>query len=151
MPSRRIEILDGWLGLYPRRLDDMLASPNILLIKIESVGEHFGSWYHVWGNYTRDQPWPWQLFRPSFRSHQQAVGNLTNEWTPVGSEPSISVVKLFHSTTWITGSRSRVCIIGLSWSMGSFSMVSGAYTHLDDMLASQYQSIWLDPTYCLSK
>ncbi len=52
--------------------------------------------YMRWENFTRDQPWPRQLFRPSFRSHEQAFVNLTNEWTPVGSEPSISVVKLFH-------------------------------------------------------
>ncbi len=39
-----------------------------------------------------------------------------------GSESNNFVVKLFHLTTWVTGSRSRVCTIGLSWSMGRFSM-----------------------------
>ncbi len=27
----------------------------------------------------------------------------------------------------------------------------GLFSHLDDMLVSQYQAIWLDPTYYLSK
>ncbi len=49
-------------------------------------GEPFGSWFHVWENFTWDQPWPGQLFRPSFRSHQRALGNLTNEWTPMRSK-----------------------------------------------------------------
>ncbi len=108
-----------------------LNGPNVLLVKVVSVGEPFGSWYHAWEHFTRDRTWPGQLFRPSVRSHQQALGNLTNAWKPVGSEPSISVVKLFHSTTWIMDSRSRVCTIGLSWMMGRFSMVGGIHTQND--------------------
>ncbi len=38
----------------------------------------------------------WTTVSTFIRSHQQALGNHTNELTPVGFEPSISVVKLFH-------------------------------------------------------
>ncbi len=41
----------------------------------------------------------------------------------MGLEPSIFVVELFHSTTWVTGSWSRVCSIGLSWRMGYVTCV----------------------------
>ncbi len=39
----------------------------------------------------------WTAVSTIIGSHQQALGNLTNKWTPVGFEPSISVVELFHS------------------------------------------------------
>ncbi len=70
----------------------------------------------------------WTAGSTFIRSHQHYLGNHTYEWPPVGFEPSISVVKLFHLITSVPGSRSRVCTIGLSWRMGRFSMVGGAYT-----------------------
>ncbi len=56
----------------------------------------------------------WTAVSTFIRSHQQAFGNQTNEWTPVGFEPSISAVKSFHLTTCVTGSVSHACTIGLS-------------------------------------
>ncbi len=41
----------------------------------------------------------WTAVSTIIRSHRQALGNLTNEYTPVGFEPSISEVKIIHSTT----------------------------------------------------
>ncbi len=43
----------------------------------------------------------WTAVLTFIRSHQQALGNRTNEWTPVGSERSVSVAKLLHSTAWV--------------------------------------------------
>ncbi len=82
----------------------------------------------AWEKFTRDQPWLGQLFRPSFRSRQQALGNLTNEWTPVG----LSQITLWSSQftfplkSWI---HSLVCVPSVNeWRMQQLSMVSGIYT-----------------------
>ncbi len=56
----------------------------------------------------------WTAVSTIIRSHQQALGNLTNEWTPVGLEPNTYVVKLIHFFTWVTGSRSRAIVYNLS-------------------------------------
>ncbi len=76
--------------------------PTYFLSKCYLLEEPFGSWYHAWGNFTRDQPWPGKLFRPLLRPNWQALVNLTNDSRSVGSEPSISVAKLFHSAGWAT-------------------------------------------------
>ncbi len=93
------------LGGICTHLEDLLTSqyqsiwldPTCYLQATSSfqLGEPFGSWFHEWENFTRDQSWPGQLFRPSFRSHQQALGNLTSEWTLVVSKPST------HTRPWI--------------------------------------------------
>ncbi len=91
----------------------------------------------------------WIAVSSFIRSHQQVLGNFINEWTPVRFEPSISLVKLFHFTTWVMGSRFRVCTVGILWGMEMFSMVGGIRTHLDDMLTSQYLLIdWTQHTTC---
>ncbi len=48
----------------------------------------------------------WAAVSTFIRSHQQALGNLINLWTPVGFELSISVAKLIHFSTCVTVSRS---------------------------------------------
>ncbi len=67
------------------------------------LGVHDRQWLIVsYENFTRDQPWPGQLFQPPFRSHQQALDNVTNEWAPVGPEPSFSAVDPFVQTFMLT-------------------------------------------------
>ncbi len=71
--------------------------------------------------------------------------NTSGVWAPYLCSQVISLNHLSY------GSRFRVCTIGLSWRMGRFSMVSGIHTHLDDMPASQHQSIdWAQHTSCQS-
>ncbi len=48
------------------------------------------------------------------RPHQMDKINHTNEWIPVGFEPSTSCKSGQRLATWATASRSRVCTIGKS-------------------------------------
>ncbi len=69
--------------------------------------EPFGFWCHAWENFTRDQPWPGQLFRPSIRSHQQALGNHTDKWTPVALSPVTLLSSYFMWSFLMHGTRSQ--------------------------------------------
>ncbi len=52
----------------------------------------------------------WTAVSTFIRSHLQGLGNHTNEWTPVGLEPSTSCKSSQRLTTWATGTRSLVTL-----------------------------------------
>ncbi len=72
-----------------RHNTSQVIGPNILLIKVVSVGGTF--WLLVpclRKIHTRPASiWTAVSTITEFRSHQQALGNLTSEWTPVGLSP----------------------------------------------------------------
>ncbi len=107
-----------------------VTGPNILLISVVSVGGTF--WLLVpcmRKVHTRPAlTWTAGSTIIEFRSHQQALSNLTNAWTPVGLSPItlLSSYFAFQLKSWIHG---RVCVPSVSdWRMWQFSMVGGIYT-----------------------
>ncbi len=63
-----------------RHNSSQLTGPNVVLASIQAVfqlREPFSSWYHVWENFTRAQPWPGWLFRVS-------LGLINRPWLLAG-------------------------------------------------------------------
>ncbi len=82
------EFLGGWWGFYPLgrharvTIPVDFAGPNILLMKVVPVGGIFWLLEPCVKKHPARPALTWTAFSTIIRSRQQALGNLTNEWTP---------------------------------------------------------------------
>ncbi len=114
--------------------------PNILLIRVVSVG---GTFWHVvlWiRKLHMRSTFTWTSVSTIIWVSSAGLRQPRQWMNTSASESNSSVVKLFHFPTEVRDSWSRVCTIG-QW-MKDVAVIDGYWYlyHLEDVLASQYQS-----------